>query len=375
MPAETVLFLTYWYPTSNNQSFAIFVKRHAHAIALQNKVIVLSLHFSKGAGIFSKNVNVSRDEANIETHQIDVKSRFNKILFLLLPLHYLLLKSYIKSQLIPANNISIIHSNIIFPCAIVARRLAKNLKCRFVITEHWTKLDKFFRVSLYSNSGKRTYDKADAITVVSEQLADTVKKYSSSHKIHIVPNIIDTSEFYFDETILKNKQLTFVAAAHWGQFKNPFYFLEALRQLKNENKLNDFKMVMIGDGEQIPKIKDSAYNFEIEYKGQLNAKQLCREFNTSHIFLHGSDFETFSVVIAEALMCGLPSVVSPVGIALEVINHTNGEIAENNITSWKEKIMLCCNKKYDNKLISQQLKGRYDSKAVGELFTSIYKNL
>lgn len=375
MPNDTVLFLTYWYPDKNNRSFGIFVKRHAHAVALQNKLIVLYFSIGKGKGLLTKKISVYHDEANIETHHVHVESVFHKLLFLLLPLQYLVLKTYIKTQLMPVNRFSIIHSNIIFPCAIIARRLAKYFKCHFVITEHWTKLDKFFRVSLYSSLGKRTYNQAAAITCVSKQLADTIKKYSTSQKIHIVPNIIDTSEFFFDEAAKKNERLTFIAAAHWGQFKNPFLFLEALRELKTENKLGDFKMVIVGDGEQIQKMKDAAYNFEIEYRGQLDAKQLCKALNSSHVFLHGSNFETFSVIIAEALMCGAPSVVSPVGIAPEVINHTNGLIAENNIADWKEKILLCCTTPYNNKLISQQLKGKYETKSVGELFTGIYKNL
>jgi glycosyltransferase involved in cell wall biosynthesis len=250
--------------------------------------------------------------------------------------------------------------------------LSKKFRTRFIITEHWTKIDKFFSSSLYSFLGKRAFNAAHAITCVSAQLANTVQKHTSNKNIRIVPNVIDAHEFYYNAAITKNAQFTFVAVAHWAQHKNPFYFLDALQILVSDGKLSDFKVVMIGDGEQIQRIKDKGYNFTIEFKGSLTSPEVCTELNKSQVFLHGSDFETFSVIIAEALMCGLPSVVSPVGIGPEVINASNGFVTNNTVKDWSEKIISIYNTSYNYQAISDQLKGKYDAETVGNLFLQSY---
>ena len=74
-------------------------------------------------------------------------------------------------------------------------------------------------------------------------------------------------------------------------------------------------------------------------------------------------------------MCGLPSVVSPVGIALDVIYETNGFITDNTIKDWKEKILACINTKYNNTYISNQLLLQFDVNTVGDFFNTVYKSI
>lgn len=342
------------------------MKRHAQALKLKADVTVVSLNIVEGTQLFKKQIDVFEDEAGLETHHIYLETRFRKLLYVLLPIHYFILKKYVLA-LHQQKKFATLHANIIFPCGIVAYWLSKKMALRFIITEHWTKIDKFFSSSLYASFGKKTYDRAHAVTSVSEQLAGTLRKHTSNKNIVIVPNVIDSHEFYYDANSVKNAQFTFVAVAHWAQHKNPFYFLEALKILVDRGALSNFKVVMIGEGEQIQKIKDKSYNFKIEFKGSLSSPDVSRELNKSHVFLHGSDFETFSVIIAEALMCGLPSVVSPVGIGPEVINASNGFVTDNTVNDWAEKILAVYQKSYNYQEIADQLKGRYDAIRVGAL--------
>lgn len=373
MNGNSVLFFTYWYPNKSSKSFGIFVKRHAQAAAQNNKVAVLAFNILKSKSLYKKSVSVSTDKARIETHHIYIETKFHKIFYVLLPLHYLILKNYISKNLQAKHRFNVLHSNIIFPCGIVGFWLAKKFNFKHVITEHWTKIDKFFSRSLYKPFGKRAYNKAFAITCVSEQLATTIKKYTNNN-IHIIPNVIDGKEFFYDTSIRKNEVFTFIAAAHWAQHKNPFYFLEALKELKQETKLQNFKVALAGRGVYLEKVKQNHYAFPIEFLGELSIEQLRTELNKSHVFVHGSDFETFSVIIAEALMCGLPCVASPVGIALEVINNTNGFVTNNTTSDWKEKIFISTQTSYNNALIAEQIKNKYDLKTVGKGFDTIYNS-
>jgi glycosyltransferase involved in cell wall biosynthesis len=372
MNTNSILFLSYWYPNKSNKNSGIFVKRHAQAIHINNPVTVLTLHIIKGSSLYKKHTNVLLDEANIETHQVYIESIFNKLFYVLLPLHYFILINYIKKNW-PTNTFTLIHSNILFPAAILGYWLAKKLKCKHFISAHWSKLDKFFRVSLYKVIGRRAYNSAHGISVVSASLSNVVKKHTSNNNIRIIPNVIDSGVFNYSSDIQKNKLFTFIAVAHWGVPKNPFLFLDAIKELLAENKLTAFKVVIVGEGPLINLIKERNYPFEMELKGNLNSEKLNVELNKSHVFLHGSDFETFSVVMAEAIMCGLPCVLSPVGIALDVINETNGFVTDNTVADWKVKIQSAYTTVYDYKKISEQLKHKFDSNVVGKLFDDFYK--
>jgi glycosyltransferase involved in cell wall biosynthesis len=373
MQSNSILFISYWYPNKSNENSAIFIKRHAQAIQSSNTpIIVLALNIIHSNSLFKKNTIVFKDEEGLETHQIYIESKFYKLIYVLLPLHYFIIKSYINKQISPSYKFNIIHSNILFPCGIVGYWLAKKYNCKHIISEHWSKLDKFFKVSLWKSYGKKALNRAHSITCVSGLLKETIKKHTTNNSISIIPNAVNSSQFYFDSNITKNTLLTFIAVAHWTSPKNPFYFLEALQHLYDQQKLPDFKLVLVGNGSQIDIIKQRNFKFEIEYKGNLTPNNLRDELNKSHLFLHGSDFETFSVIIAEALMCGLPCVVSPVGIAHEVINDFNGFISNNAILDWQEKISSAINKTYNYKSISNQLKNKYDSNTIGKLFYSIY---
>ncbi|MBA3662798.1 MAG: glycosyltransferase family 4 protein [Bacteroidetes bacterium] len=371
---QSILFLSYWYPVPANKSFGIFIKRHAHALALAHPVIVLAFVIEHGTQFYKKNSEVFTDEAGITTHQITITSRFNKLVYVFLPLHFWILQKYIrKNSLVEPG--TIIHSNILFPCAITGYKLAKKFNCPHVISEHWSKISKFFSSSFYKTSGKKAYDTAAAITCVSQQLAETVKKFTSNKNVSVVPNVIDSSRFFYNASIKKKNILTFIAVAHWSPPKNPFYFTEALEQLYHEKALPEFQLVLVGTGVLRDKIVSENYAYKIEYIDSLNQDELSEELNRSHVFLHGSDYETFSVVIAEAAMCGLPCIVSNVGIATEVISESNGAIAEDNVNDWKDKIRKVSHMHYDHEKISSILKGKYDLQAVGGQFSSIYKDL
>ena len=372
MQINNILFFSYWYRSKNNQNFAIFIKRHAHSLSERNKLLVLSINIIKGNHFYKKNIEVFFDEKNIETHQIHLESKFNKLLYVFLPLHYFILKRYIQCNLEMKNKFNIIHSNVLFPCGIVGYWLSKKFNYKHIITEHWSKIDKFFKVSLYKTIGKKTLNKSYTITCVSQLLKKTVQKHTTNQNIHVIPNVIDSSQFYYDTSIQKNNIFTFIAVANWTLPKNPFYFLNALQQIANEKSITNFKLVIVGSGILLENIKQLNYGFDIEYKGVLNPKKLKDELNKSNVFLHGSNYETFSVIIAEALMCCLPSVVSPVGIANEVINITNGFVTNNTVSDWKERILKCHLSSYNYTLISEQLRTKYDSQIVGKLFSEVY---
>ncbi|MCP2937817.1 hypothetical protein NK983_34490, partial [Salmonella enterica subsp. enterica serovar Typhimurium] len=78
-----------------------------------------------------------------------------------------------------------------------------------------------------------------------ETLRNTIQCYTRNTSIFIVPNVVDATEFYPDPGVARDEAITFIAVAHWGPPKNPFIFLNALRDLCYEGKLRHTKVLLV----------------------------------------------------------------------------------------------------------------------------------
>jgi glycosyltransferase involved in cell wall biosynthesis len=100
---------------------------------------------------------------------------------------------------------------------------------------------------------------------------------------------------------------------------------------------------------------------------------LVNYFQKADFFLHGSDFETFSIVAIESLMTGTPVIASRVGVLPDVISIENGALCHNNIEDWTKTIEKSINLTYNHKLIAENIKDYYSEIVISELFDDLYR--
>lgn len=366
-----VLFITTWYPTHRNPLKGIFIKRYAEAIKASGiDIIVLALDISHSENNLLQKTHSYQIENGVPTHIIAVKSKFNKFL-LVNPIYQkkLLLKYYhehIENHFLP----NIIHSNVLYPAGLLGYWFSEKLNIPHVITEHWSKVDKFMSLNLFSNLGKRAYNKAEKITVVSTFLKKNISKYiNKPEKILIIPNVIDTEIFKYVPKEKKNG-ITYAAIATWNPPKKPQLFFEALeifsKQIENKVTLN-----IIGEGSLLETLKKKKWAFHINYMGNLGRQEIASVLNITDFFIHASDIETFSMVTAEALATGTPVIASNVGAIPELLNNNNGILCENIVTDWVRALNEAKNKLWNHSSISKQ-SDRFSSTTVGSSLREIY---
>ena len=119
------------------------------------------------------------------------------------------LKKYFYKNISSEFKPDIIHSNVLYPAAIMGDWLAKKENKPHIITEHWSGVDKFLSKSLYAGFGNKAYDRAKNITAVSGFLKNSLSKHVSPKKIIIVPNVINTSLFLFKEKNIREDKIFF----------------------------------------------------------------------------------------------------------------------------------------------------------------------
>ncbi len=368
-----ILFVSYWYPTQQHPLKGIFIKKHAHAIASSGcNIKVLSLCIENSTDLYKKEVLNFKDEAGIDTVQILIRSRFYKFLHVL-PFHqYRLLRReylHLKNTFEP----HLIHSNVLYPAGILGHMLSKEFSKPHVITEHWSKVQKFMTKSLYASLGKKAYAKAAVITVVSDFLKGTLLPYVEKEKVYRVPNVINNDVYSYKAKSIKDDVLVFTCVAHWHSPKRPDLIFQALQKLSN-NQPKKITLNVIGEGPLLNALKKSNWSFETNYLGQRSPTELANTLQHSDYFLHASDVETFSVVIAEALCTGTPVLASNKGAIPELLNTANGVLCDNTKEAWEQGIDKLIGTSYDHQYIAEEA-NKFSEKMVGKSFRDLYKKI
>ena len=366
-----VLFLCSWYPTIQKPTFGLFSKKHAQAISsIGNSVTVLSLQYFDSKKIFAKTTTLTLEDG-IETHLINIHSRIHKWLYVIPFLNNWIIWHYFKNHL-QKKKFNLIHANSLYPAAIAANYISKKTKVKYLITEHWSKVDKYMRTNLLAFYGKNAYNQASCITCVSHFLGEGLMPYIQVHeKIRIVPNVVDTSIFKFNVKKSAPNKKVFTAVATWKSPKIPLLFFDALNAYQRKTGL-EIILNMVGNGPLLDEIQKKQSTIQLKSWGILGSNEIAQILQESDYFVHASSIETFSIVVAEALATGTPVICSNTGALPELIHLKNGVLVKNNLSDWIDGIEKLTQTAFDNAQISQETKYKFDTKVIGDLFTNAY---
>jgi glycosyltransferase involved in cell wall biosynthesis len=121
----------------------------------------------------------------------------------------------------------------------------------------------------------------------------------------------------------------FVFCAKFIQRKRPLDVIAAFAQVANLGK--DIRLIMIGDGPLRKEMEDSVRNLNIKDKvlfpGLIPYTSLPEWYTASNILVFSSEHEPYGLPVNEAMLCGIPVIVSDrIGARLDLV--------EEGITGW-----------------------------------------
>jgi glycosyltransferase involved in cell wall biosynthesis len=190
--------------------------------------------------------------------------------------------------------------------------------------------------------------KAQHIISVSKYVESKIR-YLTKAEILTIDNTLE--KIYFTITSPpKGKRLLFAAADITKRRKDLLLTLKAFNIIRTH--VHDAKLHVAGainDKGYFNKIKSYLKRNGIEegvvFLGQLNPRCLAQEYADCSLFLSSSKFETFSLVIAQALAAGRPVVATKSGGAQSLIDEgeTGFLIEHNDIEKFSEKVIHLLN--------------------------------
>lgn len=309
------------------------------------------------------------DENGIYTVQILIESRFYKFFHLLPFLQKRVVEPEFK-QMNDALKADLLHSTIIFPSALLAADLAEKYKIPHVITEHWTKIDKFMSKSIFASKAKQVYAKAKCVTAVSLFLKKNIEQYNTSDNVIRIPNVIDNKVFHYRDKKEPTDTITFTCVAQWNYPKRLDLIMNSLNALSSVSS-KKIRIHVIGNGAMAEEYKKVKWNFSAEFSSNIPPQKIAEKIHASDFFIHASDIETFSVVIAEALCTGTPVIASNNTAIVELIDEKNGILCDNDLDSWIRGLKKFISIEYDHQQIAL-IAERFTENRIGEMFREVY---
>ena len=326
-----VLIVPSWYPTEFNKISGSFFKEQAEALAKKNiNVTVFAINpidiktilnhpikckLFRIQNYFDNDVNTF--QINIPTFGLNRINMFDYIYVFLFRLYYKILKNKI-------GNIDIIHAHSFkFAGYTICKLFSKHKK---IITEHTS----LIITNKLSNKDlkclKYVVENANLFIAVSNSLKNKILEVLNIKKnILVIPNIVNNI-FNYKKKINTNINFEFVSVSNLVFGKRVDILIKSFAVAFNMN--NNVVLKIAGDGLERKKLESLIKQLNLEKKvfllGQLNRENVLNLYQNADAFIMVSAYETFGIVYAESLMCGLPTIGTKNGGAEDILNCYGG---------------------------------------------------
>ena len=368
-----IVFLARWYPHRYDPMFGLFVQRHAEAAALYNKVTVVYVHADTAA---QSKFDIERSMENgVDTIRIYYK-KTNRISSMIR------FWQACQKGLQMAGRPDLIHVHVLTRLGVVAWWEKLRHKTPYLITEHWSRYlpGNDFSGTLRKMMTKTAVKNAAIVSTVTDILAQAMQSHGLVNPNYtLLPNVVDSAVF---KPITHENSIPKIVhvSCFEDKSKNITGLLRSLKALKDNGV--DYKATLIGDGMDLAEMCQLSKQLELDdrvrFTGVLEGQDLVKELASGDFFVLSSNYETASIVVVEALMCGLPIVSTEVGEVPNIINEYNGIMVpihdENALT--EAMTQMCRNyKNYDPQSLREAVIEKYSKENVGQLLTQWYQEI
>jgi glycosyltransferase involved in cell wall biosynthesis len=160
---------------------------------------------------------------------------------------------------------------------------------------------------------RRIWNRASKVVALSNALADTARKTAPHLDIDVIPNGIDTEQFSPPERRSSRSSIRLITVARLLERKGIQTILEACAKPTQLPVM----LQIVGTGPYEAELRAMVdwlgLGDRVEFLGYVPNEELPRYYRKSDIFVLPSETESFGLVFAEAMSCGLPIAASDVG--------------------------------------------------------------
>jgi glycosyltransferase involved in cell wall biosynthesis len=372
-----IFIISRGYPTEKYGLNGIFEYDQAKALAQAGNEVIFAAIDMRSIRRWRKwgFVNLDKDGVHIEALNIPcgrvpkpILNRFRQIT--LRRLYSKIVEKYGKPDIIHAHFLEI---------GYVSVKTLKEKNIPIVLTEHLSSMNQEELPKYLMRIGEQTYPEVNRVLTVSSLLSNSIKKNFNIDNT-VVPNIIDSSSFSFDENKKKGDSFTFISTGGLVKRKGMDLLISAFSNVF-KNKVG-VSLFIYGEGPERKNLEDLIKKLNLSKQvflmGLKDRKTIARKMQESHCFVLASKLETFGVVYIEAMATGLPVIATKCGGPEDFVNQNNGVLVPvDNQAELSRAMQHMLNNinTYNNERISSEIRERYSSESVASQLTDIYIEL
>jgi glycosyltransferase involved in cell wall biosynthesis len=317
-----ILVLTQYYPFTEEAFAGIFVKQQVEIIGNHYNVTVLCFHVD-----YSWFSLIPKFSVKIEkTSQLE---EINLTLARSFPIYnqanyFLSTWIYTRRHLLKTKKFDLVHAHVAYPAGVMAFLLKKLLHIPYILTEH-TRIQSQNRSIFHKTLIKTAYKQADKIVVVSSFLEKEIKKELKLNPI-VIPNVVDTNKFSIAHSQSGIFEIGFI-----GNFNNNNKGLDILLTACKRIRF-PFRLHIVGNGSLIDQYKkmtrDLGINDYCIFYGKMKSHDLPKFYASLNLFILASRYETFGIVLIEAMAAGLPVISTNCGGPADIVTAQTGILVD-----------------------------------------------
>jgi len=217
----------------------------------------------------------------------------------------------------------------------VAARLKKIYRIPYILVEHRGRFTEHLDLSeeyfetWYLNYLKSAFSNADHLVCVSDALKSKISMISNVpvSEISIIPNLVDTDFFCPSGRTREMQPFIFLSAGFLDRVKGFDILLGAFSLFLDMNE-GEFFLRIAGQGKDEKLLKQYAADLgiadRVSFLGKVSRERIRDEMQRSSVFVLPSRFESFGVVLIEALSTACPVIATRSGGPESIVNDRNG---------------------------------------------------
>lgn len=365
-----LLHITAWYPNFRNPKSALWVQRHLDALTLAGV----------SNTVYHVEINKGKFQLSLGEKEV-LGNRKYALITNLLPWRMMEVVASIMLAWVlwkeRKNHHDLINFHIAYPNLTYWHWIKRWVKTPIVITEHWSAYHDNFGLPPTTElpRAQRIFRQQIPVIAVSRALLQDIKRFSrADFPSYVVSNVVDTETFRHLPDIQSVPHLFFMVSL-WKTPKDPFTSIRGFAEYAARHP--EAQLRIGGYGPELKKmhtlVDELSITEQVVWLGTLDSNQIAKEMNAASAFIHLSDYETFSVVCAEAACCGCPVIASDIGGIPEFISTQNGILLEH-----KKEILSALTQTstvdWDRSELASQYAIRFSRQAVGEkYFQTLHK--
>ncbi len=329
-----VLLMPSWYPAADNEINGSFFREQAIALVNEGaQVGVISpimRTLRSPMRIFSGNFAASYEyDKGVHTYRQNVIN-----IFPLMPalrgwlwrrIGLSLYECYVEEQGEP----DIIHVHSMLYSGKLAREIKKRYSVPYVVTEHSSafsqrgfsskQIEEFRDISC--DASLRFAVSSSFCSLLSERIGSAAGDWLA------LPNMVKNSFFLIEKpSVSSRKEFVFLNVCLLTKKKRVDLLLRAFAK-KFKGACN-VKLEIGGDGPERSKLVDLAESLgisgQVEFLGMLSREKVVEAMSRADVFVLNSEYETFGVVVAEALALGKPVIATRCGGPEDIVGEEDG---------------------------------------------------